>query len=251
MLIAIFVAILFGGGSLEVFFIDEIEKGVNKYVTDKDRKKELQAHFKDYHKTYKNWNKEMQKDLKEFKKQNLDRTLSLSWYEEFFDNRLEQTAEIQADFIDYRIVLQNEINDDEWSQIMELATSAERKEQAKEEKAARKKSDKDLMHNLKKAGNENILDPDSKKEILDAWHILKENYDGTIETYDNINVEDNQALVNKNLSVEEMKEIVVKLDSLRSRLYKAYINYLGVLKDNTSNEEYHSIMNEFNKLLEY
>ena len=39
MIIALIIAALFGGGSLEVFYIDKIEKGVNKYVTDKDRKK--------------------------------------------------------------------------------------------------------------------------------------------------------------------------------------------------------------------
>jgi hypothetical protein len=32
-------------------------------------------------------------------------------------------------------------------------------------------------------------------------------------------------------------------------MYKAYIDFLTVLKENTSNEEYKAIMKEFNKLL--
>ena len=48
MIIALIIAFVFGGGSLEVFYIDKIEDGVKKYVTDKDRKKELQGYFKEY-----------------------------------------------------------------------------------------------------------------------------------------------------------------------------------------------------------
>ena len=118
MIIALIIAAFFGGGGLEVFYIDEIEKGVNKYVLDKDYKKELQGYFKEYQKIHKSWNKGREKDLKELKKQNLDRAVSVSWHRDFFKKRLDQTDEVQADFIDYRINLQNAINDDEWAQIM-------------------------------------------------------------------------------------------------------------------------------------
>ena len=251
MIIALLVSILFGGGSMEVFFIDKIEKGVNIYVTDKDRKKELHGYFKEYKKAHKSWNKEIRKDLKKFKKQNLDRTVPISWYEDFFKKRLDQTAEIQANFIDYRINLQNAINDDEWAQIIELASSAEMKEQEKEEKEARKKSDKNLLDNLKQTVNENIFHPDSKREIQAAWNIFKENYEQIVVTYDNINVEDNEVIVNKYVSEEALEAIVVKVGSIRAELYEACIDFLAVLKENSSNEEYKSIMKEFNKLVQY
>ena len=100
----------------------------------------------------------------ELKKQNLDRAVSVSWYRDFFEKRLDQTSEVQADFIDYRINLQNAINDDEWAQIIELASSAERKELEKAEKQANKKKGKDLMDNLRQTANEIIVNPDSKKK---------------------------------------------------------------------------------------
>jgi hypothetical protein len=249
MIIALIIAFLFGGGSLEVFYIDKIEQGVKKYVTDKDRKKNLQGYFKEYQTTFKNYNKGMQSDLKNLKKQNLDRAVAITWYEDFFKKRLDATAKIQHEFIDYRINLQNAIQDDEWTQIMELASSAEQKQQEKEDKEARKNSDKDLMHNLRKTANENIVNPASKKEVLAAWDIFKEDYDVTIETYDHINVEDNETIVNKNVSAEELEGIIVKLDSIRAKMYVAHIGFLKVLKANTSNDEYASIMKEFNKLL--
>ena len=249
MIIALIIAILFGGGSLEVFYIDKIEKGVKKYVSDDDRRKELQGYFKEYKKAYKSWNKGMQKDLKSFKNQNLDRAVAITWYEDFFKKRLDETVKVQHEFIDYRINLQKLIYDDEWVQIIELAASAEIKEQEKEEKEARKNSDKDLIYNLRQAANENIFNPDSKKEVLAAWNIFKSDYDKTDDTYDHIDVETSEALVNKNLSAEEMKIIVVKLDSFRTDMYKSYIEFLAVLKENTSVEEYKVIMKEFNKII--
>ena len=50
MIIALLIASFFGGGGLEVLYIDKIEKGVNIYVTDKARKKELHGYFKEYQK---------------------------------------------------------------------------------------------------------------------------------------------------------------------------------------------------------
>ena len=249
MIIALIISILSGGGSLEVFYIDKIELGVKKYVTDKDRKKELQVFFKEYQKTYKSYNKGMRKDLKVYKKQNLDRAVAISWYEDFFKKRLDETVKVQHDFIEYRINLQNNIYVEEWTQIMEFASSAETKEQEKMEKQARKNSDKDLMYKLRETANENIVNPTSKTEVLAAWEIFKKDYDATVETYDHINVEDSETLVNKNVAEEEMKGIIVKLDSIRAKMYVAHIGFLKVLKENTSNEEYQAIMKEFNKLL--
>ena len=44
-LVALF-GVLFGGGSLDYFYIDKIEQGVNKEVVDKDRKEELKNELK-------------------------------------------------------------------------------------------------------------------------------------------------------------------------------------------------------------
>ena len=249
MIIALLIAAFFGGGGLEVLYIDKIEKGVNIYVTDKDRKKELHGYFKEYQKTHKGWNKRREKDLKELKKQNLDRAVSISWYEDFFEKRLDQTAEVQANFIDYRINLQKAINEDEWAQIIELASSAEIKEQEKAEKQANKKKSKDLMDNLRQTANEIIVNPDSKRKISAAQNILKEKYDVIVETYEQINVEDNAVLVNKNVTEEELEAIVGKLGSIRAKFYESYVDFIIVSKENTSDEEYKSIMNEIDKLL--
>lgn len=59
--LATLVMMIFGSGSLEVFYIDKIEQGVDKQITDKDRKKELQAGLKEYAKAVKKFHKKVQK----------------------------------------------------------------------------------------------------------------------------------------------------------------------------------------------
>ena len=249
MIIALIISFFVGGVNLEVFYIDKIEQGVKKYVTDKDRKKELKGFFKEYKKNSQSYNKGMQGDLKNLKKQNLDRTVPIAWYKDFFKKRLDETTKVQHVFIDYRINLQNIISDDEWAQIMELASSAEIEEQEKKEKQEKKSSDKDLLINLRETVNENIANPHSKKELLAAWDIFKEGYDVTVETYDHINVDESKIVVNKNTSKEELEGVIIKLNSIRDKMHVVHIEFLKVLKGNTGNEEYQAIMKEFNKLL--
>lgn len=244
--IATLIMTLFGGGSLEVFYIDKIEQGVNKYVTDKDRKKELQANFKDYSKTYKAAAKEASKHMKEFKKQNLDRTVQLSWYEDFFVLALKRRVETQTEYIQYRLDLQETLTDKEWDQIMNMAEDAEEKQR---EKQARKKKDNDLFDQLRKVANENMFDPDARRLVLDAWDIFKENHEIISEAYDNINVVESKALVDQSLSREQMVTITAAIDAIRVDMYKGYLVFLAVLKAHTSDGEYKAIMKEFNKLL--
>ena len=78
---------------------------------------------------------------------------------------------------------------------------------------------------------------------------MKEKYDVIVETYEQINVEDNAVLVNKNVTEEELEAIVGKLGSIRAKFYESYVDFIIVSKENTSDEEYKSIMNEIDKLL--
>ena len=76
---------LFGGGSLDVFYIDKIEQGIKKEVDDKDRKKDLQSDLKAYTKSTKEFNKVLKNQLKDLKKKNLDRSTTEEWYAEFYE----------------------------------------------------------------------------------------------------------------------------------------------------------------------
>ena len=63
-------AILFGGGTFETFFIDDLRKGVKEYVVEDERKDEILDDLKRSKKMIKSFNKERKAQFKEFKKLN-------------------------------------------------------------------------------------------------------------------------------------------------------------------------------------
>jgi len=63
-------SILFGGGALEVFYVDKFEKGTKKYVVDKERKSDILGDIKVAKKVIKQFNKDRKKQLKAYKKLN-------------------------------------------------------------------------------------------------------------------------------------------------------------------------------------
>ena len=57
-------ALIFGG--TEYFYLASFDKNINKYVDDKERKKELKSYLKDYKKAVKEFNKNPQQAIKTF-----------------------------------------------------------------------------------------------------------------------------------------------------------------------------------------
>ena len=104
--IATLIVTLFGGGSLDVFFIDKIEQGIKKEVDDKGRKKDLQSDLKAYTKNVKEFNKVLKNQLKDLRKKNLEKTISEEWYVEFYESRMQERIDLQKEFIEQRISLQ-------------------------------------------------------------------------------------------------------------------------------------------------
>ena len=116
-------SMLFGTGSLDVFYIDKIEQGVNKEVEDKERKKKIKVTLKEYSNTAKKFDKCRKKQIEELKKKNLNKTTSKDWYQDFFAMRMEERKKLQEQFIDQRMMLQNNIMEEEWQKIMQRINS--------------------------------------------------------------------------------------------------------------------------------
>ena len=120
MLIGLFLLLssLLLGGNPEVFYIDKIEKGIKKFVVDKERKKELNDILKDYNKSVKAFHTTRNGYVKTLKTQSLDRNTPDQWYKDFFDARLQDRKDIHAEFIRQRLALQERITDEEWTEII-------------------------------------------------------------------------------------------------------------------------------------
>ena len=241
---------LFFGGSLDVFYIDKIEQGVNKEVVDKDRKKDLKSDLKVYSKSVKEFNKVRKNQLKDLRKKNLDRSTTGEWYADFYAARLQERIKHQKTFIDQRIVLQQKITDDEWDAIMKRASDEVTKQAEKEQRKEMKKMDKNLFRDQEKAIVDNIAEQDSRMILLEALGVFEALYDQIHESYDNINVNESVFLADKDASEEEMLFLSELLNEQRVALFESYTIFLIAMHAVATDEEWTPIIKAFNKLLE-
>jgi hypothetical protein len=202
--IATLIMSLFGGGSLDAFYIDKIEQGIKKEVVDKDRKKELQGDLKAYTKTVKEFNKVRKNQFKDLKQKNLDRSTSESWYVEFFESRLQERIELQKTFIGQRMTLQQKITDDEWEAIMQKASDETTKLAEKEQKKEGKKKDENIFRAQEKAIIDNVGDQPRRITLLEAFTVYEILYNQIHDSYENIDVNESLFLADKDATEEEM-----------------------------------------------
>ncbi|MEP0133435.1 MAG: hypothetical protein ABJJ25_17145 [Eudoraea sp.] len=247
--IATLFAMLFGGGSLDYYYIDKIEEGVKKEIVDKDRKKELQAELKAYTKVVKEFYKVRNKDFKVLKTKNLERGINEDYYLDFFDKRMQERVKLQETTLESRLALQEKITDDEWDAIMKKASSAETKEEEKAQRKKAKKDDKNAFREQETAIVQNVADQDRRANLLEGLAIYEATYNQIHESYESINVNESEALIDKNLSREKIIAIGEQLNEQRITLYKGFSVFIITAKANSTEEDYKAIMKAFNKLI--
>ena len=240
-------SMLFGTGSLDVFYIDKIEQGVNKEVEDKERKKKIKVTLKEYSNTAKKFDKCRKKQIEELKKKNLNKTTSKDWYRDFFAIRLEERKELQELFIDQRMMLQNNIMEEEWQKIMQRASEATVKLEEKEKKKENKQHTKDHFDRIENAINELFIEDKKLTENMQALRDFEKEYYNMDNAYDDINVNESHFLADKNARRADLHQLGESLNNERARMYQAYTRFLMTLKENTDSEEWEFIIKKFNK----
>ena len=131
-------AILFGGGTFETFFVDDLKKGVKEYVVEDQRKDEILDDLKRSKKMIKSFNKERKAQFKEFKKLNSSRATGSDELTGFFEKSMTTRGEYQHRLIEERLKVSAKITPDEWAAIIENSGHATDKRMQK----AQKKLDK-------------------------------------------------------------------------------------------------------------
>ena len=247
--IATLIMSIFLGGSVDVFYIDKIQEGVNKNVKDKTRKKELKAALADYTDASKKFNKERKSEVKILKNKNLNQNTSVEWYEDYFKARMEERKELQELFIKERIKLQDMIKQDEWDAIMKTSSEdATKQEDKKEKKAKSKKKDKDMFDGTREVINEKYVDEEKLAVNLKALEIYETEYNQIGDNYESINVNDSSFLSDKDATVEEMEVLCAALNVQRAKMYVAYTAFVNALQENSSADQYQAVIKKFNKV---
>jgi len=243
------IGLIFGAGGQDYFYLHDFDKHISKFVEDKEKKKELQSYLKDYQKAVKEYNKKHKDQLELFKKKNLDKTTSIQWYQDFFSNVMELRKERQANAIDFRLLIQPKITDEEWQHIVNEAKDESSKLIEKANKKEDKKKDSDSQQ-LSKREESYVKDKEKHEKIIES---LDEFTNASLKlraSYDEFNAITNQLLVDKEASEEQMWEVVNSANELRQEMYNEFLGFLETLKNNTNKEEWADIMKDLNKELD-
>lgn len=245
--------ILFGGGTGELFFVDQLEKGIKEFVMDKDRQKDILSDLKTSKAFIKEYNKDREVDLKYFY------DINSSWYTTsddlvmYFDKMQKKRIAFQNTMIANRIGITEKITFDEWVYILQYSNISTDKRIAEEQENAEKLEEKDkspvVFENTRNAIKENVSDEEKQSKILDGLDDMILTFEELGNEISSMNVKGNNILVRKDASKEELKEMVEEMNVLRNLSFNQLLNFHMLVKENTVKMEWESIMKTFNKEL--
>lgn len=250
--IATLIAMLFGGGSFEVFFLADFEKGVKEYVIEKDRQKEILSDLKESKKIFKDFNKERNSDYKLFKKMNESRLTTETDFSVFFEDIQKRRVLVQNELIDSRITVNDKIHSMEWDSIIAFSKNSVDKSLEKAQKKADKKSDKktkEAFSNTRKTISERVVDSEKQKNIsggLDGLILTLEELSSNLATITNENL---VIITGKDASKSDLLKMAGEMNELRILTYKELVSFHMLVKENTNVEKFEKIMKSFNKEL--
>lgn len=238
--------ILFSGG-YEIFFSENVEKGIKEYVIEKDRRTELLEKTKEAKTLAKSFNKTRSAKYKELKDLFTVYSTSEDELNVFFEDLVQVQGEFQQAFMEKRVEITEGITDQEWEEIVISSKAARQK---KIDKAAKKsKKDKDLYPKTKKAIDE--IDDSAKKDImLDELENFTSDMKELVTSIGTVNVHENDLLTKKSTSVSELVSLYNEMNEVRSKTFKSIVSFHSVVKENLDPETGESLLKTFYKDME-
>lgn len=238
--------ILFLGGAQEYLFVENFDKGVKKFVIEKDRSKEVLADLKLTKSMIKNFNKKRKGQLSEFHSMNLDRSISREALVGFFEARVEERKVFQLKMIEQRLKVVVKINDAEWQEIIELSDATLQKKMAKLEK----KGAADPFEAVIKSVKANIIDQANQAKALTVVENFKLEYGNLLTEVNSINTIESNLLRNKNSTSKEFETLANDMNQLREKAYKSLIDLHFDMKEITNENAWAKVMKSINKIID-
>lgn len=245
-------AVLFGSGSFDLFFIHDFEKSVKEIILDKDRSNDILADLKEAKSIAKAFEKQRKTNLKEFKTLNTSRATSDEDFKAYFTKIHTQRVEYQTEIIDIRIITNAKIELAEWNSILEYSKSSFEKEIAKAQRKSEKKKEKPVeppFTKTKEVLSEKITDSEKGLEVktqldnlINVMSKLQKDISGTFE-------EDKVIIIKKDATKSELHYVVEDINQIRSSFFNELVSFHFVLKENTNEDEWQPIIKSFNKEL--
>lgn len=242
-------AILFGGGTFETFFIDDLRKGVKEYVVDDERRDEILDDLKRSEKMIKSFNKERKAQFKEFKELNRSRATGSDELTGFFEKSMTTRGEYQHHLIDERLTVSAKITPDEWSAIIDNSGHATDKRMQK----AQKKLDKaEARGKLPFARTREVITV--AVADTDAQQLLQGRLDAMLRSFEKlgselsaVNVNESALLVDRDISRDQMQQVAEQMNEVRLAVFRHLVDFHMAVKQNTDATEWDQVMKQFNK----
>jgi len=255
MLIGLIIALIFGfsrGAESEFApYIPNIKKEIKRNVPDKSRKDTLLLLVKDYEKTIKKYDKEKKKLQKKVNKAGTDREVSTEVFLKHYDDYYNSRIRLMSKLIDYRLMFQEQITEEELLLVAEKADFATKKERRKEDKAAAKAEDKlnKVFLDINDIILKHIQDPAKTKLVTKSLNDFETTIYNYVDEARDLVVKRHIMLDDKNATREEIDEIFKRSDQLRFKASRDFSELREVIIMNTDKREWKAINKEMKVFL--
>lgn len=238
------ISMLFFGGVQEYFLLDKLEKGVKKYVEDKDRRKEILADLKASKNVIKIFNKDRKIMLKSFKKMSLDRNAKQQDFKDFFNETQSERINFQEKIIEDRLRIVEKFSPEEWNGIILLSSSSAEK---RLEKALTKTKNpfNDLYNRIDKSITDTLMQAQIRTIIDD----FENEFNKMTSHVKSLNASQSEILQNQMVTSEELHDMANTVNEVRKEAMNAFIDFHFRMKEVTNEKEWQEIMKEFNRIL--
>ncbi len=255
MLIGLIIAIIFGvsrGAESEfVPVIPNLKKEIRQNVSDDVRKEELLDLVKAYEKTIKKSEKENKKLKKVADKASKDREVSRNEFLRQYDNYYNARERLLASLINYRLLFQEQITEEEILKIYEDALVASKRERRQDDKQDEKAEEK-LIKVFEDIGDivvKHIGDPEKAEAVKGYLHDFETTIFAFVDEASELNVQRQILMDDKNATRAEIEALFSKTGQLRYRASREFATLREEIIKNTDDREWKAINKELKVFL--
>jgi len=245
--LSLLIGMLFGGGNISAFVVEDFPKEVKKNVDDKERQKEIMASFKPYEKEFKKVQKDLNKSKKKMKKLNLDRNASSEDIESILDGANDAWKGVQTSGLQSRAKTLEMLSDEEWELIIAKSLEEFDKKDVKKQEKAYKEFEKKFTK-LKATIEKEITDADKKDQILATLETFKIDMKNYVDASANRTIKELHEFGDKDATEAELNEALSTIDDAREQFFDGIVKLHFDLVESTTDEEWSKISKAVNKI---
>jgi hypothetical protein len=253
MLIGLLLALIFGGGAESEFAssIPNIQKEIRRHVEDESRKDSLLFLVKEYEGAIKAYEKEKKNRFKQLNTVSTDRDNDTSEFLAAYDEYYQSRTDLISSLIDYRLLFQEKITEEELLQITEKALNSPERRVKKEQKQEARSQDRiiRLFVDLNEIVVHHIQDSLKAELVLQSLHSFESSLYATLDESYDLEVERKQRLNDRSTTREEILEMYSLSNQLRYATARNFAELRQSVIENTSQEEWKAINKELKAFL--